>query len=150
MSKNEKSTVTNPKQLGLKKDSQKYNRTFSEALRKQIVASYEKKQATIREICDLYGISRTSVYKWIYLYSSEYQAGTKQVVQMESEAQKTKALLRENAELLQAIGRKQLEIDYLNQVLLQASQDLNVDLKKNFASKASNGLKNTKPNIDIE
>jgi len=92
MSKNEKSTVTNPKQLGIKSDSQKYNRTFSEALRKEIVASYEKKQATIREICDLYGISRTSIYKWIYRYSCECQVGTKQVVQMESEAQKTKAL----------------------------------------------------------
>jgi hypothetical protein len=65
---------------------------------------------------------------------------------MESEAQKTKELFRENAALLQALGRKQLEIDDLNQLLFAASKDLGIDLKK-IASKASDGWKTTERNI---
>ena len=49
---------------------------------------------------------------------------------MESEAFKTKQLLIQIAELEQAVGRKQLEIDFLNKTFELASAEAGYDLKK--------------------
>ena len=65
-------------------------RIFSNAFKKQKVKELIQKQISIAELCGLYGISRTSVYKWLYKYSPHYQQKTKLVVEMESESQKTK------------------------------------------------------------
>lgn len=84
---------------------------------------------TIPQLCTLYEVSRTTVYKWIYAYS-DLEPGVKMVVEMESEASKTKHLLERNAELERFIGQKQLEIEYLQQTLELASAELGYDLKK--------------------
>jgi hypothetical protein len=68
------------------------------------------------------------------------------VVQMESEGQKNKTLYQQNAELLRIIGQKQVELDYLNQLIVQANTALEMDLKKNFGSPASVGFTSTPPN----
>jgi transposase len=88
----------------------------------------------------LYQISRTTVYQWLYKYSTHYQKDTKIVVQMESEAIKTKQLLERQAELERIIGQKQMEIDLLNKLMEIASQELKTDIKKNFLDKLSTGL----------
>jgi transposase-like protein len=138
--------VTKDEILAKKELANKYNRTFSTPLKQKIVSDFEKNKVTIAEICDLYGVTKTSVYKWIYKYSLSYQSNTKTVVQMESEAQKNKDLYRENSNLLRIIGQKQVELDYLHQLIAQASSALDMDLKKNFASQASNGSKSTPTN----
>ena len=51
---------------------------------------------------------------------------------MESESHKTKELLKRIAELESVIGRKQMEIDYLDKLVEISSKELKVDLKKNF------------------
>lgn len=84
----------------------------------------------MRDLCALYGLSRTTVYNWLYLYS-EAEQGVKTVVQMESEAFKTKLLQQRVAELERVIGQKQLEIDYLNVCLEVTSEELGYDVKKN-------------------
>jgi transposase len=121
----------------------KYNRSFSDVFRKEKVKEITEKRVTIQQICDLYGVSRTSVYKWIYLYSPHHHRSSKQVVQMESEATKTQQLLHKVAELERIVGQKQMEIDYLNQLIVISSEELSVDLKKNFARKTSNGSADT-------
>lgn len=107
-------------------------RTFSEAFKKEKVSDIKKGQISIRDLCALYQISRTSVYKWLHLYG-EVEVGTRTVVQMESEAYKTKALLQRIAELERVVGQKQLEIDYLNCCLLVASEEFGCDIKKKYA-----------------
>lgn len=110
----------------------KFNRTFSESFRKSKVAEIRSGRLKVRDLSQLYNISRTTVYKWLYLYS-ELEKGTKTVVQMESEANKTKLLLQRVAELERIIGQKQLEIDYLNVCLEVASEDVGYDIKKKCA-----------------
>ncbi len=112
--------------------NEKYNRTFSEEFRRQKVQDLQKGLITKNQLCELYSISRTTVYKWIYLYSN-IEKGNKTVLQMESEEQRTKLALQRNAELERIIGQKQLQIDYLEQVLKIAGEELGYDLKKKYA-----------------
>ena len=126
MAKNKKSTSE-------KVVSQKYNRIFSESLKKQIVTQLSRKEISISQVVTLYSVSRTSVYNWIYTYSPEHKSGTKMVVQKESESTKTEKILQRNAELERIVGQKQLELDYLKKLIELANKELGYDLKKSFA-----------------
>lgn len=117
----------------------KQSRVFSEEFKKSKVKELLKKQITITELNRLYGISRTSLYRWLYLYSPDHQRSTTFVVQMESESHKTKRLQQQVAELERIVGKKQLEIDFLSKLLEIGSQELGFDLKKNFSTKLSSG-----------
>ena len=91
----------------------------------------------VSELSNLYQVSSQSIYRWLHKYSKHHQKGTIQVVQMESESQKTKQLLERLAELERIVGQKQLEIDYLEKLVEIGSEELNVDIKKNFGTKCS-------------
>lgn len=112
-------------------------RIFSESFKRSKVKDIEQGLLTVRELSKLYTVSVSAVYKWIYKYSVHYKKGTVQVVQMESEQSKTQELLVRIKELEAALGRKQLSIDYLEQLLSIASCELKIDLKKSFATKSS-------------
>ena len=113
----------------------KYNRYFSESFKRTKVGEIQQKLLTISQVCELYEVSRTTVYKWIYAYSN-LEPGVKMVVEMESESLKTKELLERNAELERFIGQKQLEIDYLQKILELSSKDLGYDFKKKYEIKS--------------
>lgn len=121
-----------------------YNRTFDESLKRSIVERFEKKHISIKEICELYSVSRTSVYKWIYQYARNKQRNTKLVLQMESDAYNLKELKSRIAELERVVGQKQLQIDYLEKLIELGSKELGVDLKKNSETSPSVGSKTTK------
>ncbi len=116
----------------------KYNRTFSEDFKRQKVKEVEEKRVTIKQLCDIYEVSRTSIYKWIYKYSPHREKGEKLVLQMDSESLKTKQLLNQVAELERIIGQKQLQLDILEKTLSVASEEVGYDLKKKYAPKSSN------------
>lgn len=118
-------------------------RTFSDVLKRQKVQQIVEKKISISDVVELYGVSRTTVYRWLYQYSPHHQKGTIQVVQMESEAIKTKQLLRQIADLERSIGQKQLQIDYLEKLIAVSSDALKVDIKKNFGQQPSNGTDDT-------
>lgn len=128
---------------------QKFNRTFSVELKKRIVSQVTQKQMTITQACALHNVSRQSIYNWIYTYSTEHKAGTKMIVQSESEQKKTQKVLERNAELERIIGQKQLEIDYLSKLIELCNKELGIDVKKNFEAKPLNGSEKTKKNIHI-
>ena len=117
----------------------KYNRCFSEDFKRSKVKELEEKQISIGKLVSLYGISRTSVYKWLYKYSKGYKKGTRLVMELESESKKTEGLLKKVCELEQIVGQKQIEIDYLNKLIELTSDKLGIDLKKNIITKHSNG-----------
>ena len=114
-------------------------RNFSEEFKRAKIKELEQKQITIPKLVTLYGISRTSVYNWLCQYSVHYKQGTRLVVELESESKKTERLLKRVCELEQVIGQKQLEIDFLNKLIEVSSDELSVDIKKNFITKHSNG-----------
>jgi len=118
-------------------------RTFSEEFKRQKVELLISKQISVQELSVLYSVSKTSIYRWLYRYSPHYNKGTIQVVQMESEAAKTKQLLERLAAMERVVGQKQMEIDYLQKMIELASESLKVDIKKNFDTRPSNGSANT-------
>lgn len=79
----------------------------------------------------MYEVSTVSVYRWLYRYSPHYKRQAKQVVEMESQEYQYKALLQKVAEYERALGRKQLEEDYLNKLIEISSEELGIDIKKN-------------------
>lgn len=111
--------------------NQKYNRCFSENFRREKVKELVSGRLKVTELCEMYDLSRTTVYKWLYLYS-QVEKGVKTVVQMDSEATKTKSYLQRIADLERAVGQKQLEIEYLNVCLSLASKEAGYDLKKKY------------------
>lgn len=123
-----------------------YNRHFSDAFRRKKVADIEAGLLSIKDLCAQYSISRTSVYRWIYRYSAHHKRGTRQVIEMKSEAHKTQLLLQRVAELEQVVGRKQIELDFANKVIAFASDELGYDLKKNTERKFLNSSESSSPN----
>lgn len=112
-------------------------RTFSEAFKKEKVSDIKMGRTNIGDLCKLYNVSRTSIYKWLHTYGN-VETGVKTVVQMESEETKTKALVQRIAELERVIGQKQLEIDYLSMCIAVASEEFGCDIKKKYAPAHSN------------
>ena len=121
----------------------KYNRVFSEDFKKQKVKEILEKRLTVKQVSDLYDVTRTAVYKWVYKYTP-LEKGVKQVIEMESEALKTQALITRVAELERIVGQKQLEIDLLDKTLEIAGLELGYDLKKKYAPKSSKVIDKTR------
>jgi transposase len=124
---------------------EKHNRNFSEEFKRAQVKAISGKQISVAQLCRLHGISRTSVYNWIYLYSPT-QRGTRTVTQMESEQQKTLQLYAKLAEYERIIGQKQMEIDILNKTIELASDEVGYDIKKKRAPASLNGFVPTPTN----
>lgn len=112
------------------------NRIFSESFKRTKVQEILEKRIRVQQLSDLYQVSRSAIYKWIYKYSG-YEPGIKTVIEMESESLKTKRLLQQVAELERIIGQKQLEIDYLNKAFEIASKEVGYDLKKKYEQQRS-------------
>ena len=87
-----------------------------------------------------------TVYNWLHKYSRHLQSGKTLVIQMESEQYRSKELEKRVTELEAALGRKQLEIDFLNKLIEIAGDELKVDLKKNSYTPPSGGSGSTPGN----
>lgn len=114
-------------------------RIFSDKLKKKIVKDIEHGKVSVLGACREYQISDTSVYCWLKKYSANLHPSTTLVMQMDSEQYRSKELEKKVAELEAALGRKQMEIEYLNKLIEIAGQDLGTDLKKNTSMPASTG-----------
>jgi hypothetical protein len=95
-------------------------------------------------------VSYQAVYSWLKKFSPILYPNTTIVVQMESEQYKSKELEKRIAELEAALGRKQLEIDFLNKMIEIADKDLGIDIKKNIVTPVSSGSNKTKGQNDSD
>lgn len=118
-------------------------RTFSEEFRRKKVWEIENKLTTVSQVSRNYNVSRTGIYYWLRKYSKHYQPSLKVVLQMESEEEKTKKLQSRIAELERALGRKQMELDYLNKLIELEGKRLGADLKKKAGLPPLNGSEQT-------
>jgi len=119
--------------------SLRQHRIFSEQLKRKVVKDIEENRVSISCVCREYSVSHQSVYTWLNKYSRHLQSGKTLVVQMDSEQYRSKELEKKVTELEAALGRKQLDIDFLNKLIEIASVELKIDLKKNFSTKPSGG-----------
>lgn len=121
-------------------------RIFSVEFRKRQVDLYDRGVLSIREICELHDVSDSGVRKWIKKYSRHKRDRTRVVIELESEGKKNQALRARIAELEAALGRKQMELDYLNKLVDVNSEELGVDLRKKGALPHLSGSGSTKGN----
>lgn len=122
-----------------KKLSLKPRRIFSEAVRANVVKQIESGKYSISTMALEHGVSAKSVYNWINKYSRHLQSDKTMVVQMKSEATKTQELQQRIKELEAALGRKQMEVDFLNKMIDIGSEQLGIDLKKKLSTPPSTG-----------
>lgn len=130
-----------------KKGALKCRRCFSEEVRRKIVKDIENGKASVSGVHREYDVSFTTIYRWLYKYSRHLHKGQVTVVQMKSEAYKTKELEKQIKDLEAALGRKQMEIDFLNKMIDIGKEELGVDLKKKYSTPPSIGSDQTKDSI---
>ena len=66
------------------------------------------------------------------------------MVEENSENYQNKVLEKKLREAEAALGRKQMELDFLNKLIELAGADLQIDLKKSFSNLVSNGTEPTR------
>ena len=114
-------------------------RVFSEDLKRKIVKEIEQGKANIATVCREYSVSDVSVYKWLHKYSSYLQKGVKVVMELNSEGYRSKELEKRVKDLEAAVGRKQLEVEFLNKLIEIANEQLGIDIKKKSFTPPSTG-----------
>lgn len=127
--------------------SKKYlrqSRTFSPTLRKEIVRLIESTKLSVCGAAREYQVSRTTIYRWIHCYSAYNKKGVVLMVDKACQTEKLKQMQQKIAELEQAVGHKQMQIDYYEKFIDLASEEVGHDLKKKYGSAASSGSLPTK------
>lgn len=125
---------------GFKKSFDKrLSRNFGEKFKKDMVKRIEDSESSVREVSDLYGVSTTAVYKWVYKYSILYEKGYRQIVEPMSSTKKIKQLQARIKELEQAVGQKQMKVDFLEKLIEISEEDLGIDIKKKAGSRPKSG-----------
>lgn len=122
------------------KRKSRQRRTFSEGLKRKIVKEIEQGKATIAQVCREYRVSDVSVYNWLHKYSSYLQKGAKLVVELSSEGYRSKELEQKVKELEAVVGRKQMEIDFLEKLIELANEEMAIDIKKKSSTTHSIGF----------
>ncbi len=122
------------------KSLRRSKRVFSEALKKKVVNDYEQGKATVSQISREFEISKVTVYRWLDQYSVYSKQGAKLIVELKSESYRSKELEKKVKELEAALGRKQLEVEFLNKLIEVVSKDIGIDIKKKGSSTLSTGL----------
>lgn len=125
----------------MKQDKPKIQRVFSEAFKRQKVQEIEQGRLKVSHLCNQYGVSVQSVYRWLHRYASNFQPQIRMVVELESEAERSRQLEQRVAELERLIGQKQIALDFSNALIDVASKELGIDLRGDFFSKASTNCK---------
>lgn len=120
-----------------------YQRYFSDEFKRKRVRELERNISSISDICRIYEVSRTSVYRWIYKYSVMAKKQVKQVVEAKSDTQKIKALEQRIKELERIVGQKQLLLEFTDKMIEIAEATYGVDIKKKVGSKLLSGTTST-------
>jgi len=126
--------------------SKKYlrqRRTFSPTLRKEVVGLIESGKLNVSAAAREYDVTRNTIYRWIHRYSTYNKKGVELVVDKDSHSKKLERLQQKIAELEQAVGHKQMQIDYYKKFIDLASEEVGEDLKKKYGSAASSGSSKT-------
>jgi transposase len=118
-------------------------RQFSEQIKRQAVADFRSGKYTALELADLYHCHHQTIYNWIYKYSPSDSPKINVVEMSQSTDQKLKDLQNKIAELEQALGRKQVQLDFYEKLAELAKEEYNIDLKKNFSTGSSSGSRST-------
>ncbi|TAG85121.1 MAG: transposase [Bacteroidetes bacterium] len=112
-------------------------RVFSVKVKRTVVKDIEDGKCSVLQASRELGVSKQTIYKWVYKFSRHLQKNRIMVVEDQSEAYRSSELEKRIKELEAALGRKSLELDYYKILMEVAEEELKIDLKKNFGQKAS-------------
>lgn len=132
------------KSTTIKKSTLIPRRIFSESVRQQTVRDIENGKATVRQASRELLTSEQSIYRWIYQYSRYLKKNKAMVIEDKSEIYRTKELEKHLKDAEAALGRKQMEIDFLNKLIEFANEEYKTDIKKNLSSGPSHGSRSIK------
>lgn len=108
----------------------KQRRIFSLELKLDLVKKIERGDLRVLDVTRTYGVSNTAVYKWLRKYSDLYRKETRVIVEHKSISKKNKELQEQIKKLEQALGQKQMRIDYLEKVVEFSSERSGEDIEK--------------------
>lgn len=100
----------------------------------------ENGKASIASVCREFSVSDVSVYNWLHKYSDFLKKGVSLVVEKHSEVYRSKELEKELKEVQAALGKKQLQVEFLEMLIELANKELGTDLKKNYSLMRSMSL----------
>ena len=110
-------------------------RIFSKELKKKLVEEIEFKKLKVKDVVNLYQVTVATVYNWIRKYSTTNSKGIRMVIESESHETKIDKLMERIYDLERNVGKKQLEIEFLNKVIEICSMELGYDVKKKDITK---------------
>lgn len=111
-------------------------RKFSEEFKKLRVQEYESGEYSVCEISRIFKVSTTSLYSWIYKYSTYHKKKSIIVETKDSSTKRLKDYERRIKELERIVGQKQIKLDFYEKMFQIGSDELGIDLKKKFKYKA--------------
>lgn len=132
------------KQKTLRKISIVPTKRFSESIKRKVVSDIENGTASVLQASRELNASQQSIYRWIYRYSRYLAKNKIMVIEDQSESYRTKELEKRLKEAEAALGRKQMEIDFLNKLIEFADEEFKIDIKKNLIKGPSPGSKSGK------
>jgi transposase len=118
-------------------------REFSEQIRRKVVGEFREGRYTVKELADLYQVSTSTIYRWIYKYSPADSPSVTVVEMADSTDRKVQELQDKIARLERALGQKQITIDLQAKMIELAEADYDLDLKKSISGKRSSGSGST-------
>jgi len=108
----------------------KKKRFYSQDFKKELVSEFESGKFSVPQLEKLHGISNSLIYIWIYKFSTSNEKGFRVVEMKASSKNKLKQLEDRVKELEGDVGRKQIQLDYLEKIIDLAKSDLDIDIKK--------------------
>ena len=111
---------------------------YSEAFRIQVVREYEQEGISLNALRQRYGVTITTIQKWIKKYSTQGLRYELMTIQTPEERDRLKQLEAENARLKMLVADLTLEKAILESTVAVIEEEYGIDVKKNEPA-SSNG-----------
>ncbi|MFT6867572.1 MAG: transposase-like protein [Cyclobacteriaceae bacterium] len=125
----------------------KKRRQNTEAFKKEIMECFERGKYSVYQLERLHGISNQSIYQWIYKFSTFNDKGYRVIEHQMSSSKKVKELEAKVRNLEQAVGKKQITIDYLEKMIELAKDECQIDIKKKILHPTINWFRENKEKV---
>ena len=119
-------------------------RFFSSEIHRSTVKDIEQGKCTALQASRELGVSQNSIYRWINRYSVYLKKNKRMVVEDKSEVYRSKELEKKLKEVEAMLGRKQMEIEFLNKMIEIADEEFKIDIRKAVKKRHLNGTEPTK------
>ena len=112
-------------------------RVFSESFQRELVGLFELGKFSVNQLSSLYGVQISVIYRWIYKHSRFNEPGYRVIEMKKSSTSKVKEMEERIKELEKIVGQKQIKIDFLEEMILVAKEELKIDIKKKSSTPPS-------------